>query len=469
MKLNWRIIATVLLIAALTVGCDKNEDPANPNDHVNSWILENLQFWYYWNSSLPTDPNKSQEPEPFFNSLLNSADRFSWIQDNYKELLNSLQGISKEPGFEYALYRVSPESNSVIAHVLYVKPNSPAASANLKRGDIIDAINSQSITTTNYKELIDALGSTHTLTYRPIDIANQTFGTQKTITLTPVEYSENPNYLNKVFTYNDRKIGYYVYNFFAIGATQFNDEYNTAMDAIFAGFKSENITDLIVDLRFNSGGAEKATVNLASLIGKDINNTKVFTRREYNPGVTDAILKDPSLGEAYLNVKFTSETQNVGSQLRNGRVYILTGSRSASASELLVNGLRPYMDVFLIGNKTVGKNMGSISLYDEDDAKNTWGMQPLVTKSFNSLGQSDYDTGFTPQVFDADNSLFLYPLGDPKERLLSLALKEITGLPEFGRTADTPTWGEEVGHSLDSKPRSNRLILDIKAQKPGAQ
>lgn len=467
MKLNWRIIATVLLIAALTVGCDKNEDPANPNDHVNSWILENLQFWYYWNSSLPTDPNKSQEPEPFFNSLLNSADRFSWIQDNYKELLNSLQGVSNEPGFEYALYRTSQENNTVVAQVLYVKPNSPASRAKLQRGDIIDAINSQTITTANYKTLIDGLGVTHTLTYRPIDLDNQTFGAQKTITLTPVQYTENPNYLHKVFTFGDRRIGYYVYNFFAVGPSATSNEYNDKMDGIFTSFQLQQITDLIIDLRFNSGGAEKATVNLASLIGKDVNTSKVFTRREYNAGVTDAILKDPNLGESYLTVKFLTKTQNVGSLLRNGRVYILTGSRSASATELLVNGLRPYMDVFLIGNKTVGKNMGSISLYDENDAKNTWGMQPLVTKSFNSLNQSDYANGFNPQIFDADNSPILYPIGDTKERLLNLALEQITG--SFGRTTNGPTWGEEVGHSLDSKPRSNRLILDIKAQKPGAQ
>jgi len=142
-------------------------------------------------------------------------------------------------------------------------------------------------------------------------------------------------------------------------------------------------------------------------------------------------------------------------------VYILTGSRSASASELLINGLRPYMDVFLIGNKTVGKNVGSISLYEENDAKNTWGMQPIVTKSFNSLDQSDYDNGFNPQILDADNSLFLYPLGDPRERLLNRALKEITGLPDIGRVKEGPSMGDVIGHSIDRKRSTNILNLDI--------
>jgi C-terminal processing protease CtpA/Prc len=454
----------LILVLFVLLSCNKDE-PEHPNEYVNNWIYTNMDFWYYWNSTLPTNPDKTLEHEAFFKSLLNSSDRFSWIQDNFKDLQNSLQGISKEAGYELALYRESADNNNVFAQIVYVKPNSPATNADLHRGDIITKINSEQLTLSNYQALLGAISENHTLTYRPYNVSTQEFGSEQTKALATIEYTENPNFLNKVFTYNDRKIGYYVYNFFATGPTQTSTQYNAEMDQIFTGFQSAGITDLIIDLRFNSGGAETATTNLASLIGKEVNTAKVFAIREYNDDVTAEIKKDPNLGDNFLTVKFLTKSQNVGSLLRNNRVYILTGTRSASASELLINGLRPYMDVFLIGNKTVGKNVGSITLNEDNDPNNLWGMQPIVTKSFNSLKQSDYDTGFNPQIFLEDNSFILYPLGDPRERLLNSALREITGLTEFGRIRSTESHGSVIGHSIDLKKRTNILVIDPAVQK----
>ncbi|MBL7872977.1 MAG: PDZ domain-containing protein [Cyclobacteriaceae bacterium] len=466
MHVEWVKLKGIRSVVSFLVGfllvlssCNKDE-PAHPNAYVNNWIYNNMDFWYYWNSTLPTSPDKTLEHEAFFESLLNSNDRFSWIQDNFKELQNSLQGISKEAGYELVLYRESADNSNVIAQIVYVKPNSPATHADLHRGDVITKINSQQLTLTNYQALLNAISENHSITYRPFNLTTEEFDAEQTTALTTIEYAENPNFLSKVFSYNDRKIGYYVYNFFATGPSQTSNQYNTEMDEIFAGFQSAGITDLIIDLRFNSGGAETATTNLASLIGKEINATKVFTIREYNEKVTAEIKKEPTLGEDFLTIEFINKSQNVGGLLRDNRVYILTGTRSASASELLINGLRPYMDVFLIGNKTAGKNVGSITLNEDNDPNNLWGMQPIVTKSFNSLKQSDYDTGFNPQIFLEDNSFILYPLGDPRERLLNNALREITGLTEFGRIRSTESHGAEVGNSLDLKLRTNVLVID---------
>jgi len=460
-----RIVLVCLVFALLILpSCDKDE-PEHPNVYVNNWILTNMDFWYYWNSTLPENPDKSKEHEEFFKLLLNSQDRFSWIQDNFQELINSLQGVSKEAGYELALYRESADNNNVIGQIVYVKPGSPAESAGLKRGDIITRINNEVLTLDNYQTLLSAINENHAVSYREFDLLTETFKSEQSKNLITVQYAENPNFLNKVFVYNDRKIGYYVYNLFSSGVTQNDAQYNTEMDQIFAGFQSAGITDLIVDLRFNIGGAETASNNLASLMGKGVSSTKVFTIREYNAEVTAEIKKDPQLGEGFLSVEFLNKAQNVGSLLRDNRVYILTGTRTASASELVINGLRPYMDVFLIGNKTVGKNVGSITLNAENDPNNKWGMQPIITKSFNSLKQSDYDTGFNPQVFLEDNSLILYPLGDPRERLLNRALQEITGLTDLGRIKASRTLGREIANSLDLKKRSNVLVIDPSIQK----
>ena len=174
--------------------------------------------------------------------------------------------------------------------------------------------------------------------------------------------------------------------------------------------------------------------------------------------VENEIISDPNAGESFLLSRLTAKAQNIGEHL-SGRVYVLTGSRTASASELIINGLKPYMEVFLIGDVTYGKNVGSISLYDENDSRNTWGMQPIVVKVYNSLNQSDYSQGFSPDVEDKDNNLYIYPLGDLREELLSKAIEKITGVPSPGRKASVEK-REVIGHSLDSKRRSFVLSVE---------
>jgi carboxyl-terminal processing protease len=459
-----RFLFPLILLVVLSSCKEDDPSPQNNTDkaaniHVNSWILENMKYWYLWSNDMNEGTDNTQAPDAYFDALLAPNDRFSWIQDNYQELLNSLKGINKEAGFEFILYKDKTNPDNVIAQVVYVKENSPAATAGLIRGDVITHLNNKQITVANYKELLAEMDEPYSIRYKSSDVESETFSEEKTITLSPVEFSENPNFMYKIIDANDRKIGYYVYNFFASGPNNDSHVYDEEMDQIFGDFKAQGITDLVLDLRFNSGGSEGAAVNLASLIGPGVNDTKVLARKEYNEGVTEVILNDPELGEDFLTRKFNTKSQNLGDQLHDNRVYILTSSRSASASELVINALKPYMDVFIIGDTTYGKNVGSISLFDEEDTKNTWGMQPIVVKIYNSLDQSDYADGFTPNVTQKDNSLFVYPLGDEREVLLGHAIGQITGTSTSGRVKQTNH--QAIGHSLDSKRRSFNLIVDF--------
>ena len=459
------LLLTLFLGLAVVVSSCDEEDDLNPgivnanNAHVNEWILENMDFWYLWSNELPGAPDKNQAPDDFFQSLLTDDDRFSWIQENYQDLLNSLQGISKEGGFEYVLYK-EDDNNNVLAQILYIKPSSPAENAGLTRGDAITHVNGQQLNTSNYQSVLSALAnSNYSITYKPLLIDNEAFDEPKTVSLTTVVYTENPNYLSKIIEIDGKKVGYYVYNFFASGTDDQTGVYDVEMENIFAGFKAKGITDLILDLRFNSGGSEVSANSLASLIAPDPGN-KLFFRREYNSKVEDEILSDPGAGASFLESRLSAKAENIGSQL-SGRVYILTGSRTASASELIINGLNPYLDVFLIGDVTYGKNVGSISLYDDEDPRNTWGMQPIVVKVYNSLNQSDYSNGFMPDIENKDNNLFIYPLGDTREELLSKALEQITGVPVGGRKQFVGKEAEMIGHSLDGKKRSFTLNVEI--------
>lgn len=458
------LLACLLLLLVFVTACQE-DDPSpdasvTQNVKVNEWILENMQYWYLWNNQLPTSLDKKADPETFFRSLLNSQDRFSWIQDNYQELLNSLQGISKEAGYEYVLYKENESSSNVLVQVLYVKSGSPAEASGLKRGDIITHINDQQITTANYQTLLKSIRENHVVRYKPLLVDEQKFGDEKSVSLAAIQYTENPHHLTKVIETGGKRIGYYMYNFFANGTDSNPNVYDVEMDKIFSSFKSSGITDLVLDLRFNSGGSESSANSLASYVGKGIDNTKTFARRNYNSMVEKEIIGNPEMGKSFLTTTFSNKAANIGNMLNGGRIYILTSSRTASASELIINALKPFMEVFLIGDVTYGKNVGSISLYEENDPNNTWGLQPIVVKVYNSLDQSDYSNGFIPNVLQKDNSLYLQPLGDIKETLLSVAIDQITGSATTGRRPANEETCEIIGHSLDTKRRSFNLVID---------
>jgi C-terminal processing protease CtpA/Prc len=116
------------------------------------------------------------------------------------------------------------------------------------------------------------------------------------------------------------------------------------------------------------------------------------------------------------------------------KIYILTSRSTASASELVINGLKPYMTVEQIGDVTVGKNVGSVTLYDSPTFGNEnrnpnhrYAMQPIVLKIANSAGYGEYFNGLTPNYLLKENYGNLGVLGDASEPLLSTALGKISG------------------------------------------
>lgn len=445
--------------AALLFSCKEEEEvlpqavvEPSPNIPVNRWILNVMDEVYYWLDDLRAPIKEDSSPENYFEALLfRPTDRFSAIYPDYQGLINSLNGISLEAGYEFTLYRASSTSDNVFAEVTYIKRNSPASAVDLKRGDRITAINGREFTVNNFREILDLTSTTHTLKYVRFDAGTNQFQAKTDVNITPVQLSENPNFLDTVYTINNQKIGYLIYHFFSPGPGNGSKQYDDETDAIFAKFKAQGINHLIVDFRYNGGGFVSSAVNLASLIAPGVQNTDVFSKTKYNSFIMDQI---PELRD--VKTTFFAKNENLGRTLTGNRVYILTSSRTASASELIVNGLKPYMDVFLIGNTTTGKNVGSIPFEDEDNPQNKYGILPIVTRSFNSLDQSDYTTGFVPNVVALESAELLLPLGDVNEQLLRNAITQITGTAPSGRIQKSDR--SDLGSSLDQKIRSGRMI-----------
>lgn len=451
---------TLLLLIATVFFASCSDDDFGTND-VNNWIYRTMKDVYYWTDEIPSSVNRSQSPEAFFESLLSKKDRFSAITSDYDELIRSLSGITLEAGYEYTLLQVG--NGGVIGVIVYVKPSSPAASKDLKRGDIIERINGKAITMDNFRSLLGELSSPHVLTCsRAIEGTND-FELLPDISLDVVQYQENPNYLYKVIDRNSNKIGYFVYNFFADGVNVGSDSgprdtrYIDETEDIFSYFKSEGINELILDLRYNGGGAISAATHLASLIGSNVSPDKLFYENRWNARYQSYIESLPD-GDEILRGRFIAKDANIGNNL--SRVFVLTGRNTASSSEMIINGLMPYMNVVVVGDTTFGKNVGSIAINDEENKRNRYGLLPITFKIFNGNGKSDYDDGFAPNVKVNEFQLPMRELGDVDERLLAAAIALIEGTP-VGRLKEEDEGLEPLMHSVDQKPRFNTAIIHM--------
>lgn len=460
-KSLFRLIILLLLVGGV-VGCQEKEDTEppvkeepNPNIAINKWINDVMKEVYLWLSEMKTPIANTSEPEDYFESLLNRpTDRFSVIYPDYQQLINSLNGISLEAGYEFTLYRESSSNNNVVAEITYIKKNSPASNAGMRRGDYITRINGTQMTLENYRTVLGLIDKPHTLNTLRFNDSSGGFVAQPEISLTPVELSENPNFLDSVYTVNGEKIGYVVYHFFAPGPGNNSTAYDQEMDGIFAEFKTKGIQHLVLDFRYNGGGFVSSAVNLASLIAPSVKATDIFSKTKYN----SFLMQFDNLKN--VQTPFREKAQNLGRILKGNRVYVLTSTRTASASELIINGLKPYMDVFIIGDKTTGKNVGSVPFEDDENPANKYGMLPIVSRSFNSLDQSEYTNGFLPNIEAKESSERLKPLGDINELLLRKAIEQITGVPSGARYQQLER--VDVGSTLDSKVRAGVMIESVK-------
>lgn len=449
-----RVFMPVFLFGLLFTSCSKEDEVTdNPqgelpkeetrNLEVEKFIYSGMNEIYLYKADVPeladdyfsSDDEKDDflesfdSPEDLYDGIQSSQDRFSFMTNDYIALENSFKGVSKTTGMNYSLGIISGTDN-VWGIVRYVLPGTSAEAEGVKRGDVFTEVNGTQLTRSNYQDLLASSTITIDINY----IENNTITpTGETKTLSNVEYTANPVYIAKTFDVNGSKAGYLMYNSFT---ANFDDELNAA----FAQFKSEGITDLILDLRYNGGGSVATAVGLAGMITGQFKG-EIFLREQWNEKYQNAWES-----ESYVNRfkdKITihrgtdDETEELLNSLQLNKVYVLTSRRSASASELVINGLEPYIDVVQIGDVTTGKFQASVTLYDSPNFGRTganpnhrYAIQPLVMKSANRDGISDYINGLTPDVKIVEDLSNYGELGSKDELLLGAALNHIAGLPQ---------------------------------------
>ena len=442
--MNYKIISLAFLLIIANSCKNDDDNGLPPSTSVNDFVWKAMNLWYYWQADVPdladnrfsSDSqytsflNSQQTDELFFNLLYDygNTDRFSWIVDDYHALDDAFAGVSLSFGMDFGLVYAGQNTSQVFGFVQYVLPNSPASNAGLQRGDIFTRINGTQLTDQNYSQLLGQNSATFGMGYIQ---DGELFNSDVEFSLAKVEIQENPVYLSDTFTVDGHKIGYLVYNGFR---ANFNDELNTAI----AQLKGQGITDLVLDLRYNGGGSVQTSSYLGSMITGQFDQQD-FTKLNFNEKTSsnNTTYKFENQGKTYddnleENGNFTIEHLNFT------KVYVLTTGNSASASEMLISCLNPYIEVVTIGTTTYGKTVGSITLYDAPqdyftssenaNQSHTWALQPIVFEYKNSQNQSSPTFGITPdQEINEINYLEdLLPLGNMNEPLLSAAITMIT-------------------------------------------
>lgn len=354
-----------------------------------------------------------------------------------------LEGNGNDFGLKISAYGQS--EGGVEPFVLYVTAvyqNSPADKAGMVRSHKILKINNQTIGA-NYtaeRDGINAALSASSIKLEGITHVNGIPDAPFTVNLTKASYKSSPVYAAKVFTSGSKKIGYLAYARFS-NLTNSKPEF----DAAFAKFAAENVTELIIDLRYNGGGYVSTAEYLINQIAPSSLNGKVMYSEHYNTlmqGGGAAILNNQPFLDAtgkpifnngrlvtYADFDY-SVKGNTEIFLKNGPltgvskvVFIVSGS-TASASELVINSLKPHIEVKIVGTQTYGKPVGFFPIRLE----NKYDVYYSLFQTKNSLGQGDYYSGFTPDVAFTDVRGDLDDprnnFGDPKEYYTSVALKE---------------------------------------------
>lgn len=254
--------------------------PTVDNSEINDYIWKGLNQWYYWQEQVDNladtfDDNQSDyttylqsysDPENFFNSLNHSDDRFSWIDPDYENLEDQLSGISASNGMMFTLYRRCSGCETLIGAVTYVLPNSDAATKGVLRGDLFNVVNGQELNLDNYISLLYGQDMSYIIDLVNYDAAADLV-TPRNISIDLVkeeDFQENPIHKNLVLDHNGTRVGYLMYNKF-VGEVDSNDDgvneydFDQALIDAFANFRSENISELVIDLRYNGGGSRRGS------------------------------------------------------------------------------------------------------------------------------------------------------------------------------------------------------------------
>lgn len=403
-----------LLLALAVTACKKEDSLASnnlaPTPAGNTSAAERLKDStlvisrdiYLWNDNIPSTFNARNYTDP---SAIMTAIRqyaiepgFSGSVDRWSFAINKQQwdNISSGQSQDFGLNVFFRQEGDL--RVRAVEKRSPAGLAGIKRGWRITKINGSSdISTSNSNTIVEQVyrSSSTAFTFQKPD------GSLVNMTLNAATYQDDPAILDSVYTISGKKIGYFVFGSFLGDTTEIYRDFNR----VFNRFTSENVQDVVIDLRYNGGGYVTVAEKLANYLVPSSANGDVMMTQKFNSKYTSYNSTDYFRKQGSLNLK---------------RIFFIVSGGTASASELVINNLKPYMNVVLVGpSKTHGKPVGYFPIPVDN-----WYVLPVSFLTVNKQGQGNYYNGFplNSQVADGLDKDW----GDIAESSLASALSYIS-------------------------------------------
>ena len=361
----------------------------------NRYVYNVLHDSYLWSDRVLTDASlieTSTSPRDLLESLRDEGDHFSYIMDLSKA--DTFFGEGRYTNYGFIPFLITQENQKLALVVAFIYPNSPANRAGMRRGDIITHLDGKEISEGNIESLYRLLKKSHSVKFTLVKN-----GKRYTKTLSKYSYKVKTVSKSHIYLLKDRKVGYLLLSDFIKCST-------AELDGLFRKFKERNISELILDLRYNGGGDVRIANHLASLIGGYNTANKVSEYMYFN--------------DKYSNLNKTTYFESYNpEQLNLKRLFVLTSARTCSASERVIHNLKASatnMEIIQIGKKTCGKPYG----YEGVGVFCNKVLFAINTSSTNSDEHELYTDGIEPTC-DVDDDMFR-SLGDKDEAMLKEAL-----------------------------------------------
>jgi len=474
------LFCALIILLGVTASCKKAGNTPDSNTTEESNLLQTptsdrslltrdsiflyAKQTYFWNVGMPNYDTFNPRQYSSNNAIIaaikalpstGGKDKYSFIDDG--SVASQLSGVGGDYGFS-----ANFQGNTDTLRVKYVYAGSPAAAAGLARGNRIKKVNGRDVSRASSTEL-DYLNNAIFGDNASVTLTIEKNKTSSDITVNRGTYNINPILYTNTYAVNAKKVGYIVFNSFTTNAA-------AALDAAFSKFTTDGVTELVVDLRYNGGGSVATSELFTNLIAPPAQNGKVMYTTYWTKTMQDGnatILQNQKFYAkgndgvtrmySYFDYSY-KPTAAAGNQeifakrgALNGltRVYFLVTSGTASASELLINNLKPVVDVKLIGKTTYGKPVGFFSIRID---KNDLYIPQFQTK--NQLNQGDYFMGMTVDKDVADD--LTKDFGDPSEKMLAQALyysanNNFSALAKDNIISSTSTLPKNVVEDLSGK------------------
>lgn len=386
-----KIIHISMLAIFLFLGCGGGDSGSKDCsiEGQNRFLYSYMQSWYLWYDTLPViDDFSTYTPQTLLKSLKNSEDRWSFIMEE-KEFEDTYNG-------RYENFGLSIVSSNGIYTISYTLPNSPARKAGIKRGDVILQIDDKNIEDlAKYDPNLDILDNDTIKIKTKNAITNVT----ATNTISKSSYTTSPILHYSTIKTDSLSVGYVVLNTFNYLTTQ-------DLKSVFSYFKSQNIDNIIFDLRYNGGGLTNPISYIGYMLNKNLAN-RVAYRIKYNQKHT-------------LNnqIEFFDDNANY-KPFEFENIVFLTTKSTASASEMLINGISPFVKTYIIGDDTHGKPVGM-------NVVNSCGktLFPVTFRYTNANDNSFGYDGLKANCYVEDD--IRYSFGDKDEPMLKSGLYYLT-------------------------------------------